>query len=499
MSDLPEPRRDGAAVLPRRAARGAMWATVEVWGNEALQFVMFAILAKLLGPEAYGILGLALIFVLAGQTVIIAGGWMEAIIQRQDLRSDHLDSIFYFVCGLAMALAIGATAGAGWVADLFDEPMLGQVIPWLALALPIASFNVVPLGLLQRELRLAPLAVRGTVGVSVAGLVAITMALAGWGVWSLVAYELIQPLVGVVVFWTAQRWRPGVRFSWGALAEIAGYSARISGERIVMLGENLVPRIATGRLLGTASVGFWTLARKIFDFSAELVQRPAMRVAMPMFARAQSQPRALADMLKLSIELTALAAIPGYVLMLTLSPDLVLLLFGEPWLPAATLLQVLAVAGLFMPAQQLLAVLTQAVGRPGASLAAALLGFLILLVGMVALSPWGLAGIAAAYVLRTLGLVVLRALYLRQTLGLPLLRVFAGVPPLAGAGALMLGTVIAVEQAMGSGSPSVLDVAAQVLAGSGAYLLGLGLLARPLLRRCVAFARTALAPSPAAA
>ena len=440
--------------MRHRATRGAVWATIEVWGNEALQFMMFAVLAKLLGPDAYGVLGLALILVLAGQTLIAAGGWMEAIIQRPDLRRAHLDAIFYFVCALAIALAFVASACAGPIARLFDEPMLEQVIPWLALALPVASLNVVPLGLLQRELRLAPLALRSTVGVTVAGLVAIGMALTGWGVWSLVAYELIQPLVGVAVFWIAERWRPGLSFSWQALGEIIRFSAIVSGERIVLLGENLVPRITTGRLLGTASVGFWTLARKIFDFSAELVQRPAMRVAMPVFSRAQAEPQALAAMLKLSIELTALVAIPGYLLMFVLSPALVLLLFGEPWLPAAVLLQVLALAGFFMPAQQLLAVLMQAAGRPGASLAVALLGFLILIVGIAALGPsFGLSGIAAAYVLRTVALVVLRMLYLRRRLAIPLPVVFGDIPRLAAAGACMLGAMMAMEHAMNRPCP----------------------------------------------
>ena len=101
-----------------------------------------------------------MIVVLVGQTLIPLGGWIEAIIQRSDLEPLHLDTVFWSVFALAVGLALTAWLSAPLLARAFDAPELARLVPWLALAMPLASLNIVPLGRLQRELRFAPLALR---------------------------------------------------------------------------------------------------------------------------------------------------------------------------------------------------------------------------------------------------------------------------------------------------------------------------------------------------
>jgi PST family polysaccharide transporter len=485
--------------LKRRATRGAFWATVETWGNEALLFVIFAVLARLLGPEAYGLLGIALIVVLVGQTAILLGGWTEAIIQRPDLDPLHLDTVFWSVLGLAILLALIAWLSAPFMAWAFEAPELAQLLPWLGLAMPLAALSIVPLGCLQRELRFAPLALRWTLGVTVAGTVAIVMAFQGYGVWSLVAFELIHPAVAVIVFWAAESWRPRLRFSARHFQEIFSFSSRLAGERGVALGENLVPRVVIAWSLDPVAVGLWTLARKLFDFTVELVQRPITRVAMSTFSVAQAEPIRLIWMLGTALELTALAVIPGYLLLLLLGPDLVTTFFGPAWGPSGTVLQILAVAGFVTPAERLLNTLMLALGKPGQSLAIALAGFAVLILGMVALARWGLLGVAAAYGVRTVVVLGARAVAVRRLLKQSVMPLLRGVVPVIGAGALLVVAVLAAGRLLPQGLPPLIELALLLSAGAAGYLVGLALLARSLLARLLRLAKLGFTAAPVSA
>jgi PST family polysaccharide transporter len=477
--------------LKRRATRGAAWATLEVWGNEALQFVLFAVLARLLGPGVYGVLGLALILVLVGQTVLVLGGWIEALIRRPGLEPLHLDSVFWFVLGLGLGLAWLAWLGAPLMAWAFAVPELAEIVPWLALHLPLSSLNIVPLALLQRELRLAPLALRSTLGVAVAGAVGVTMALAGWGVWSLVAYQLTQPLVAILVFWSVERWRPRLRFSLRHWREIAGFSLNVIGERLLLLGENLLPRILLGWALGPTAVGHWALARKLFDLSAELVQRPLLRVALPAFSGAQAEPTRVGQMLALALDMAAAAAVPGYLVMLVLAPELVVTLFGAAWAPTAPALQILAAVGLVTPAQQILGALTWSYGRADWSLGVAAAGSVVLAIAMAALSPWGLVGIALAFGLRAVVVLPARLALAGRLLGTRPLSLLRGNLPIAAAGLAMLPVLLAARAAL-AGQLGPLASLASLLAIAGiTYLAAMLALARPLLARAVALVRHA--------
>jgi PST family polysaccharide transporter len=365
-------------------------------------------------------------------------------------------------------------------------------VPWLALTMPLSSFNIVPVGLLQRELRLAPLALRSMLGVTIAGVAAIGMALLNWGIWSLVAYQLIEPSVAALIFWSAVRWWPRFRFSRRHLREIYKFSSKLAGERAVALGENLVPRIAIGWTLDPVSVGLWTLARKIFDISVELVQRPVTRVAMTTFSVAQTDVGRLMPMLVMSIELTALAVVPIYCALLLLAPDLLRVAFGESWVASGAILRILAVVGFVTPAERLLNTLMLALGRTGLSLAAATGAFVVLIAGMLALTPWGLIGIAAAYALRTAVLLITRIVLLQRLLDHSLYPVAKGLLPVAAAGCAMLIIMLVVLEVLSPDLAPPLRVAILLVAGGLGYLAALTVLARRLTSRLLSLVQIGL-------
>lgn len=471
-----------AAPEARRIARGAVWATVEVWGIVLLQLLAFTLLARLVGPEAYGLVALAMAFVLVPQNLLVHGGWIEALVQRPELSRAEVDSVFWLLAGLGLASALLLLALAPWASSWFGLPELGPLLAALSVCPLLTSLMVVPAGLLQRRLALAPLALRSILGVGIGGVVAVSLALAGAGPWALVANEIAWPLAGVVVLGLAAGHRPRPAFSSRDLRAIGRFALGITGTQLVTLGELLVPRLLLGGIAGPAAVGLWGLARKFFELSAELVSRPALRVALPGFARLSHDPARLSEGLATAVELTALLAVPGYLMGFVLAPDLVAMALGEPWREAGEALRILALAGPILPLGLLLASAFQGAGRADLVLVLGVAGGLALLVLLLPLLGWGAFGVAAAFTLRGWLLLPVRLVLARRALGVSVGRVLAPMAPVLGAGLSMLGAMWAVRAPIVAPAAAA-DVALAAAVGALAYLLGLALFARPALAR----------------
>lgn len=492
----PKPAAPNPATA-RQISRGALWATVEVWGVELLQLLVFTLLARLLGPDAYGLVALAMAFVLVPQTLLVHGGWIEALVQRPDLTRAHVDSIFWLLAGLGLASLVALLAIAPWVEAQFAIPELAPLLAALAVCPFLTSLMVVPAGLLQRRLELAPLAVRSILGVGLGGAVAVALALAGAGPWALVANEIAWPLAGVLVLSLAARHRPRWGLSWRHCREIGRFALGITGAQLVALGELMLPRLLLGRLAGPVAVGHWGLARKLFNLAGELVSRPALRVALPGFARLREQGAGLTDALALAVELTALLSVPGFALLLVLGPDLLALAFGEAWRQAGEALRILAVLGPLIPFGQLLTSALQAAGRVDLVLVAAVLGAVLVLLLLVPLAASGVAGVAVAFALRDGLLAPLRLALVRRVLGVRVGVVLAPLPSILAAGAAMVASMLALRSLVEQPSGVAL-LAATVAAGAATYGAALLLVARPtLLRAARGLGRLRTAPAEA--
>jgi O-antigen/teichoic acid export membrane protein len=478
--------------LRRKAAAGAVWAFVETWGRQLLLLALFAVLARLLGPEAYGLVALATAVTTAADMLITNGGWSEALIQRRDLEPAHLDAVFWFGLAGSAALALAAVAAAGPLARLFDEPRLEDLVRWLSLTLPLYGAVIVPGALLRREFDFAPHTARALLAPTAAGAVAVPMALQGYGVSSLVAYHLTQAAVTAAVLWRAQRWRPSLRFSPEHFRELLPYVAGITGERVIGVADNLLPRLAIGYVLGPAPLGQYAAARRVADFLFTLATVPLSRVALPSFASLGEDPERLRRALRAGGELAGLFAFPCFLGVAVVAPDLMPAVFGPAWAPSAAVVQVLALVGLVTPFNQLSVVLLQGVGRVGwqAALMAASTALLALLLALLG-GPFGLEGVAAALLVRAYVVFPVRLHVTRRVAGIDVAEAYRGVLPTLAAALVMAGVVLLWRHwLLPAGTGAWAALASSAAVGAVAYALALAVLARPVLRRAAGLARS---------
>lgn len=474
---------EGRRALSARAVTSAVWASAESWGQQLVQLAVFVTLARVLGPEAYGLVGVALIVTTIGILVINRGGWAEAVIREPHLDAQYLDTIFWWLAALSLALLIGVWAAAGAVAAWFETPEVQQILPWLALVMPIKAMGIVQGALLRRELKYRVLALRSLIGVTLGGIAGIAAALLGAGAWSLVINQVGQLLVESLVLWIAVPWRPGRQLSLSRLARVVAFAWGVLGARALEVAEDLVARTLIARLLGVVAVGHYTMARRLLTLSERLLVTSLSGIAMPIFSQIGHRRGNLQEPLQLGMQILALVAFPGYVGLALVVPDLLPLVFGRHWAPAVVAVQLATLLGPTLPITRLSAALLLALGHATALAGLNACASVVLLLLLLVPDRLSVETVMLAFTLRTWLTLPLLVLVVQWLTRVDVVSCLRSLLPLLAATLVMAAAVASVRWTIGAEGSALLRLVLSILAGAGSYAVVVAIVARPLLER----------------
>lgn len=330
--------------LSRSASSGVLWTTLQSLGNRFSGTVVFLVLAHLLTPSAFGLLGMAQVFVSLSGTLADAG-LTRTLVQRTDLRAAHLDSALIVSGGIGLVMGLGMLVSAPFVADAYHEPDLSPVLMALAIVPVVTGVSGVPESILRRELRFRALALRGVSSVVASGVLGIVLALLGYGVWALVGQVVSQAVVAVVALWASVGWRPSRYWTWEAVRELLGFGSHVLGISLLNFLNSRAGQFFIGMLLGPVALGLYTVATRIMNLCVDLMVANVSKVAFPVFSRVADRPHRLATGYLRAIQVTTTVAFPGFALLALFGPQLTPVLFGSRWDAAGPLMTILALMG----------------------------------------------------------------------------------------------------------------------------------------------------------
>lgn len=348
--------------LARQTARGFAWMSGGLAGQVVLQLITLAVLARRIAPAEFGIVGAALIAVSAVQ-ILAESGLGPAIIQHPDLRQEHIRVGFTLSAALGVASYVLLTATAPAVEAFFgDMDGLTDVLRLVALAFLIRNLTVGDF-LLLRQLRFRALALVELTGYGIGhGLVAITLAVQGYGVWAIAIGHVVQQVVrtGLVAALAPHSVRPLLAPS--AARELLGYGGghtlAKAANWLARQGDNFV----VGRMLGPAALGLYTKAYQLMTMPANLFGKAADNVLFPSMAAVQHDHERLRRAYLRSVGLIALLALPVSAVAATMSRELILVLLGDDWLPLKAAFDVMVFGILFRTSYKLSDSLVRAMG-----------------------------------------------------------------------------------------------------------------------------------------
>ncbi len=339
------------------------WSYVLSGGRIVVTLGVSLLLAGLLGPQAFGIIAMANVYIYFVD-LLVRQGMPAALIQRPDLDRRHLDTAFWMIVGV-IAVLIPVTIGlSGWWATVNGVAQLQGVIIGMTPVLALRSLSIVQESQLRRRLEYKSLALRTNLAVIGGGLVGVGMAVADAGVWALVGQQVTQALIEVVVLWTVSDWRPGWHLDRERARDLLGFSGLSSVAGVGVFLQDKVDALLIGLLFGPAAVGLYRMAARLASQAVEAASGALQSVSLPELARHAHDPSGLNRRTAELVHLSTLLAVPALGILAIVSHGLLAVL-GEEWIPATLALQILCVAAAFQVPAALTGPLLQAAGRPG--------------------------------------------------------------------------------------------------------------------------------------
>ena len=385
--------------LRQKFVKGIFWSAIRSWGRQVISFIVFSLLARLLQPEAFGLVALAGVF-LGFVQVFLNQGFAIAIVQRQELEPEHLDTAFWTNLGMGILLTIVGLFGAGLFADFYHQPELIPIVRWLSLSFIINSLSQVQNAILSRQFKFKIQAVRSLLAVFAGGLVGTGMAFMGYGVWSLVGQQLTNELVGVLVLWQASDWRPRLKISQRHFQELFSFGINIMGIDLLNFFNRRADDLLIGYFLGPVALGYYTVAYRLLLVSINLLTSITSNVSLTVFSKMQEQPTRMREAFYKAINLTSAIAIPAFTGLAVLAPEIVPVVFGQQWLPSVPVMQILAFIGILQAVFSFNGTVMMAMGKPSWKLKINCINAVCNVVSFVLVVRWGIIAVAAAYVIR---------------------------------------------------------------------------------------------------
>ena len=223
----------GAGESRHRTGKALFWTLLDVGGSQGLSFLLYVILTRILTPAEYGVFALAL-SITAIANIVAFQGFSDALIQRDMTEEDDRSTAFWTNLGLGALLGGAIFLTAPLFARVFDAPELGPVLQAMSSLCLLRAMISVHSALCRRGIAGAVFAVRAIGGYVAGGVVGILMALQGWGVWSLVASQIVQAVTVMIVMWVTVRWVPRLRFSYASFRELAAFSRHLIAASVLM-------------------------------------------------------------------------------------------------------------------------------------------------------------------------------------------------------------------------------------------------------------------------
>ena len=341
---------------------GVVWNFVEKVLIRAATFFIGIILARLLSPSDYGLIGMLAVFIsISG--VFIEGGLAKALIQRQNCQNIDYSTAFVTNVGMSIIIYVIMYASAPWIADFYGEPILIDLTRILSLNFILGSFNIVQRAKMMARVDFKSLAQINVISTIVSGIIGIAMAYYGYGVWALVGQALCSTIVLIILFPIYSKWKPSLEFSMSSFRQLFGFGSNLMVTGVYAVVLNNISTICIGKFYRSGQLGFFTRASQFSELISTTSYEVIGNVTFPVLSELQDDKTRLIKVYRKSLFFTAMFIFPIMVLTSLLARPTIIILLTEKWLPCVVLIQWLCLARMFTPLSAINMNILNAVGR----------------------------------------------------------------------------------------------------------------------------------------
>ncbi|MGG0671156.1 lipopolysaccharide biosynthesis protein [Lederbergia citrisecunda] len=341
---------------------GLFWSFLDLLSKGGIQLGLQIILARLLLPDHFGLLGMVIVFITIS-TIVIDSGFSQALIRDKNTTQLDYTTVFYFNLFISFCAYGLLFVFAPSISDFYSEPQLVAIIRVISLVLIVNSLGIIQRVKIIKKIDFKTLTKINVFSVAISGGITITMSLLGYGVWSLVMNMILAALVQTILLWFYNKWIPSLSFSYQSFTKYFGFGSKLLVSSLIDTFYNNIFYVIIGKVFSTTQLGYYSNAVKFRDLAALSISTAVERVSYPVLSSIQDDDIRLKLGFKKVIKTTAFVYFPIMAGLAAVAFPLFGLVIGDKWLPSVVYFQLLCIAGMLYPIHLLNLTILQVKGR----------------------------------------------------------------------------------------------------------------------------------------
>ncbi|MCK9167494.1 MAG: MOP flippase family protein [Bacteroidales bacterium] len=348
--------------LKQKTVSGLLWSGIDQFANLGIQFIVGIILARILTPYEFGLIGMLMIFVAVSQS-IVNSGFSQALIRKNDCTDTDYSTVFYFNLGIGILFYFILFFTSGLISNFFDEPQLSNIIKVFSIVIVVESFTIIQRTILTQRVDFklqAKVSVIASIG---SGIIAIVMAYNDFGVWSLVALHVGKKTLNSLFLWLWNRWKPTLVFSIASFKELFGFGSKLLVSGLIDTLYRNIYLLVIGKYFSAQTLGYYTRADEFKRIPSQNLTGIISRVSYPVLASIQDDKSRLKSNYQKLIRSIMFITFILMLGMAAVAEPMIITLIGEKWRPSIIYLQMLSFVGMMYPLHGLNLNMLQISGR----------------------------------------------------------------------------------------------------------------------------------------
>ncbi len=387
--------------LKKKAAISLVWTFAQQFGNQLIGFIVSLVLARILLPAEFGLIGMIAVIVAVGN-VLLDGGLTKSLIRDPDCDQTDYSTVFFFNLIASVVVYAVVYLLAPFIAEFYEQPVLTTITRVYSLTIIITSFSVVQFARLTKVMDFKTQTIIAIPAAVVGGVIGVWMAYTGYGVWSLVWSSLATSTVSTIQMWIYSDWLPSFRFDRNKFRKHFDFGYKLTLSDLLNRIFNNIFLIVIGKYFSAAQLGYYTRAETMKQLPVSNITNALNKVTFPLFVSIQNDDIRLKRVYKQLMLMVMFVVAPVLIFLAVLAEPVFVFLFTDKWLPAVPYFQILCVTGILFPLHSYNLTILNVKGRSDLFLKLEVIKKIIIILTILVAIPFGILALLYGQVLISL-------------------------------------------------------------------------------------------------
>lgn len=431
--------------LKQKTKKGLYWSAASNFASQGMRFVFGLILARLLSPDAYGVIGMLGVFMCVVQ-VFIDCGFSQALIAKQDRTQTDFSTEFFFNVGVGVLGYVILFIAAPFIATFYNMPILSPILRVIGLGVILNSLCVVQSAQFSIRLDFKTPAKLGVATNLITGVLGIILAYFGWGVWALVFQQVAGGVLNALMLWVLAGWKPTLEFSKTSFKYLWNYGSKVLASSLIQqVYDNLYP-LVIGKFYNARQLGLYSRAQGFATLPSSNISGIIGGVTFPILSKISNDVPRLIRVYRKMIKTAAFIIFPLMLGLLAISSPLIKVLLNKQWYDCILILQLLCCALLWQPISFINLSILKVLGRTDIILKLEIIKRIIGILSIICSVPFGIIGMCVGYIILYLVCFLFNTIYISKVTNISLMQYLIDIlPPLLNSIFMSLLVMVAVS------------------------------------------------------